>query len=76
MNKRISQKKINGEIILKQTLLMNKLATIDHETKNTDELGFLYQPVNQEQDALLTLISKSKDIVSANICRLAPIANK
>ncbi len=36
MNKRISQKKLNGEILLMQTQLMAKLATVTDNKKETD----------------------------------------
>lgn len=36
MNKRISHKKLNGEIMLMQTELMSKLATISEPKKATD----------------------------------------
>jgi hypothetical protein len=40
MKKRSSQKKLNGEIILMQTELMSKLATISEPKRYTDDLGF------------------------------------
>ncbi len=36
MNKRKSQKQFNGEILLMQTELMSKLATINDPKKQTD----------------------------------------
>lgn len=42
---------------------MSKLANLAEPKKPTDELGFnLYEP-REEPDALLNLISKSKNIV-------------
>ena len=63
MNKRSSQKKLNGEILLMQTELMSKLAGINEQKKATDELGFPLTPSPNQSDALLDLISKSKNIV-------------
>lgn len=63
MNKRNSQKKLNGEILLMQNELMSKLANLAEPKKATDELGFNLQEPREESDALLTLISKSKNIV-------------
>jgi hypothetical protein len=52
-----------------QNQLMSKLATIDHDKKPSDELGFSLHPVYEEPDALLSLLSKSKDIVRTPLCR-------
>lgn len=43
MNKRKSQKKFNGEILLMQTELMSKLALANDSKKQIDELGFSLQ---------------------------------
>ena len=48
---------------MKQAQLMSKFATIEPEKHQLDDLGFAITPPEQPQDALLDLISKSKDIV-------------
>ena len=42
---------------------MSKFSTIEPEKRQLDELGFAVTPPSQEHDALLNLISKSKNIV-------------
>lgn len=49
---------------------MSKLANLGESKKATDELGFNLHEPREESDALLNLISKSKNIVIAVLARL------
>lgn len=64
MQKRNSHKKLNGELILMQNDLMFKLANLNEPRRMTDELGFNLSEPKEDSDALLNLISKSKNIVN------------
>jgi hypothetical protein len=63
MNKRNSNTKINGQILLMQNNLLAKLAGINDDKKCTDELGFPAKSYN-DNDALSDLINRSKNIVN------------
>ena len=64
MNKRNSQKKFKGEILMMQNDLMSKLASIEQPAKPIDDLGFGRYAPEETPDALVNLISRSKEVVS------------